>query len=219
MKGLLITGGHDHDASFYTIFNDVKELASLPVVSSATAFKTDLRGKCDVVIMYDFSRDLDDVGKKNLRDFVESGGGVVVLHHALLDYQNWTWWTDQAVGGSYRLSREGNRPSSSVKNNQQLSVTPADKHPVTAGIEPFHIEDETYKNMRFSPKVRPLLTTDNPTSDTNLAWIGPDDRVFGSSPFSFGHGPTAFGNSSYRAHRAQRHPLGSRRKRNSPSQS
>jgi type 1 glutamine amidotransferase len=198
VKGLLITGGHDHDASFYTIFDGVKELASLPVVSSATAFKTDLRGKYDVVIMYDFSRDLDDIGKKNLRDYVESGGGVVVLHHALLDYQNWAWWTDQAVGGSYRLSREGDRPSSSVKNNQQLSVTPADTHPVIAGIAPFHMEDETYKNMRFSPKVRPLLTTDNPTSDTNLAWIGPDES-FHVVAIQLGHGPTAFKNSSYRA--------------------
>ena len=198
VRGLLITGGHDHDASFYTIFEGVKELAGLPVVSSATAFKTDLRGKYDVVIMYDFSRDLDDVGKKNLRDYVESGGGVVVLHHALLDYQNWAWWTDQAVGGSYRLSREGDRPSSSVKNNQQLSVTPAETHPITAGIAPFHVEDETYKNMRFSPKVRPLLTTDNPTSDTNLAWIGPDES-FRVVAIQLGHGPTAFSNSSYRA--------------------
>jgi type 1 glutamine amidotransferase len=198
VKALLITGGHDHDASFYTVFSGVTELAGLPVVSSATAFKNDLRGKCDVVIMYDFSRDLDDASKKNLRDFVESGGGVVVLHHALLDYQNWEWWTDQAVGGSYRLSREGNNPSSTVKNNQQLSVTPAAKHPVTSGIGPFQIEDETYKRMRFSPKVRPLLTTDHPSSDANLAWIGPDDR-YRVVAIQLGHGPTAFNNPSYRA--------------------
>ena len=83
--------------------------------------------------MYDFTRDMDEPSRKNLRDFVESGGGVVVLHHALLDYQNWDWWTDQAVGGSYRLSREGDRPSSSVKNNQQISVTSAQKHPITVG--------------------------------------------------------------------------------------
>ena len=82
VKGLLITGGHDHDASFYTIFDQVKELDGLPVLTSATAFKNDLRGKYNVIIMYDFSRDLDDAGKKNLRDYVESGGGVVVLHHA-----------------------------------------------------------------------------------------------------------------------------------------
>ena len=145
VKAMLITGGHDHDASFYSIFEKCEGLGALPVVSSATAFKTDLRGKCDVVIMYDFTRDLDDPGKKNLRDFVESGGGVVVLHHALLDYQKWDWWTNETVGGSYRLSRDGDRPSSSVKNNQHFLVKPATEHPITAGIEPFQIEDETYK--------------------------------------------------------------------------
>ncbi len=55
--------------------------------------------------MYDFSRDLDETGKKNLRDFVESGKGVVVLHHALLNYQKWPWWYEDVVGGSYRLQR------------------------------------------------------------------------------------------------------------------
>jgi type 1 glutamine amidotransferase len=198
VKGLLITGGHDHEAAFYTVFDGFRELPSLPVVSSATAFKTDLRGKYDVLIMYDFTRDLDEAGKKNLQSFVESGGGVVVLHHALLNYQNWTWWTDQAVGGSYRLSREGDRPSSSVKNNQQISVTPAENHPITSGISPFLIEDETYKGMRFAPKVRPLLTTDHSASDSSLAWIGPDER-YRVVAIQLGHGPTAFRNSSYRA--------------------
>ena len=57
--------------------------------------KNDLRGKYDVLIMYDFTRDLDESGRKNLRDFVEAGGGVVVLHHALLNYQTWTWWSER----------------------------------------------------------------------------------------------------------------------------
>jgi type 1 glutamine amidotransferase len=197
VKGLLITGGHDHEAAFYTVFDGYKDLDWIPVVTSATAFKDDLRGKYDVVIMYDFSRDLDDAGKKNLRDFVEGGGGVVVLHHALLNYQNWTWWDDDTVGGSYRLTRDGNTPSSSVKDHQQIFVTPAGDHPVTAGIGPFHIQDEAYKNMRMSPKIRPLLTTDNPACDTNLAWVGPRDgsRVVA---IQLGHGHSAFGHPSYR---------------------
>ena len=115
--------------------------------------------------MYDFTRDLDDTCKKNLRDFVESGKGVVVLHHALLNYQTWPWWYEEVVGGRYRLSPEGKIPRSSVKNDQQIFVTPQGEHPVTAGIAPFHITDETYKQMWISDRVRPLLTTDNPTSD------------------------------------------------------
>jgi uncharacterized protein len=52
--------------------------------------------------------------------------------------------------------------------------------------------------MRMSPKIRPLLTTDNPTSDSSLAWIGPDDR-YRVVAIQLGHGHTAFGNPSYRS--------------------
>ena len=89
VRGLVITGGHDHETAFYSLFDGYDDLARMPVASSATAFQADLRAKYDVLIMYDFTRDLDETGKKNLRDFVESGKGVVVLHHALLNYQQW----------------------------------------------------------------------------------------------------------------------------------
>src|SRR5262249_32279943 len=87
VRGLLITGGHDHDTSFYTLFHGRDGLPRMTVTDSATAFQSDLRGKYDVLIMYDFSRDLTETGKKNLRAFVGSGKGIVVLHHALLNYQ------------------------------------------------------------------------------------------------------------------------------------
>ena len=112
---------------------------------AATAFKNDLRGKYDVLIMYDFTRDLDETGKKNLRDFVESGKGVVVLHHALLNYQNWPWWYEEVVGGSYRLQREGESPSSSVKDDQQIFVTPEGSIRSPRGSARSTSMDETYK--------------------------------------------------------------------------
>ncbi len=148
--------------------------------------------------MYDFSRDLDEKGKKNLRDFVESGKGVVVLHHALLNYQKWDWWYQDTVGGSYRLQKEGDRLSSTVKNDQQISVTPVGQHPVTAGIEPFQVVDETYKRMWMSPSIKPLLTTDNPYSDPVLAWIGPNPQAKVVA-IQLGHGHMAHGHPSYRA--------------------
>lgn len=198
MRGLLITGGHDHETAFYTLFEGYKDLAWLPVAASTTAFASDLRGKYDVLIMYDFSRDLDEKGKKNLREFVESGKGIVVLHHALLNYQQWPWWYKEVVGGSYRLKSEGDVPSLTVKDGQQIFVTPALEHPITVGIGPFHIVDETYKRMWISPRVKPLLTTDNPNSDRSLAWIGPcaTSRVVA---IQLGHGHTAFGHPTYRA--------------------
>lgn len=198
VKALLITGGHDHEASFYSLFNGYNDLDWLPILTSATAFKNDLRGKYDTLIMYDFTRELDDAGKKNLRDYVESGGGVVVLHHALLNYQSWDWWNNDVVGGSYRLSRAGKTPSSSVKDDQQIDVKPSCEHPITAGLGPFHINDEAYKNLRMSPKIRSLLTTNNPTSDTNLAWLSPNER-YRVVAIQLGHGHTAHANASYRA--------------------
>ncbi len=194
IRALLITGGHDHDAAFYSLFDD---LDRLPVDTAANAFKKDLRGNHDVIIMYDFTRDMDEAHRGNLRDYVGAGGGVVVLHHALLDHQTWPWWSEQVVGGRYRLQREGGHPSSSVKNDQILSVTPAEAHPVLDGIAPFQIQDETYKNLYHSPSIRPLLTTDHPTSDAILAWVGPctTARVVA---IQLGHGRTAFRNPSYR---------------------
>jgi type 1 glutamine amidotransferase len=203
VRGLVITGGHDHETGFYTLFERYPDLAWLPVASGTTAFQTDLRQKYDVLIMYDFTRELDEKGKKNLRDFVESGKGIVVLHHALLNYQDWPWWFEEVVGGRYRLKPEGGTPSSTVKDGQDIFVNVAAEHPITAGIGPFHIVDETYKRMGFSPKIKPLLTTDNPYSDRVLAWIGPStaSRVVA---IQLGHGHTAHHHPKYRAlvHRA-----------------
>jgi type 1 glutamine amidotransferase len=102
------------------------------------------------------------------------------------------------VGGSYRLRREGDRPSSTYKGDQKISIALAGRHPITHELEPFHVMDETYKHMWFSPKVRPLLMTDNPSGDQLLAWIGPCDtsRVVA---IQLGHGPTVFSHPSYRA--------------------
>ncbi len=198
IRALIITGGHDHETSFYSLFDGYKELSRVPVADSATAFQADLRGKYDVLILYDFSRDLNEKGKKNLRDFIESGKGLVVLHHALLDYPDWAWWAEDVVGGRYRLRREGTIPSSTVKNDQPMSIAPAGTHPILAGIGPFQVVDETYKGMFISPRVTPLLTTDNPYSDKIVAWVGPctTSRV---AAIQLGHGPAIFGNPSYRA--------------------
>jgi type 1 glutamine amidotransferase len=197
VRALLITGGHDHESSFYTLFDGHKDLARMPVSSSTMAFQSDLRGKYDVLIMYDFSHELNETGQKNLRDFVESGKGIVVLHHALLNYQQWSWWYQDVVGGSYRLRREGNNPSSTYKGNQPILATPEGVHAITAAIGPFHVEDETYKQMWMSPRIQPLLTTDNPNSDRVLAWIGPcpTSRVVA---IQLGHGPTVFSHPAYR---------------------
>ncbi|HEX4792415.1 MAG TPA: ThuA domain-containing protein, partial [Humisphaera sp.] len=197
VRTLLVTGGHDHEAAFYSLFDGYKDITWTPVANSASAFQKDFRDKYDVLILYDFTRDMDDNAKKNLREFAESGKGILVLHHALLDFQQWAWWTQEVVGGKYRLAPEGGKPSSAALMGQDFFVTPQ-KHVITAGIAPFHLFDEAYKRMLISPDVTPLLTTDNPNSDPTIAWISPyaKSRVV---YIQLGHGHGAFGHPSYRA--------------------
>ncbi|MDG3004065.1 ThuA domain-containing protein [Paludisphaera mucosa] len=197
VRALLITGGHFHDASFYGLFDGVEGLDALPVETAAEAFKKDVRDIFDVVVFYDFTRDLDEEARKNLRAFVEAGKGIVVLHHALLDFQSWAWWSEEVVGGRYRLQREGDAPSSAVMDGVEMFVVPAGEHPVLRGVGPFLVRDEAYKNLYRSEKDRPLLTTDAPASDPILAWVGPctTARVVA---VQLGHGPSAYTHPSYR---------------------
>jgi hypothetical protein len=196
VRALLITGGHDHFAEFYSIFDGYGDLAPIAVSDSATAFQKDLRESYDVLILYDFSRDLDEKGKQHLREFLESGKAMVVIHHALLSYQAWPWWYQEVVGGRYRLAGEGKNPSSTYKLGQQMFITPQ-KHAITAGIKPFAITDEAYKRMWISPQVTPLLTTDNPNSDSTIGWVSPYEKsrvVY----IQLGHGHGSFEHPSFR---------------------
>ncbi len=67
-------------------------------------------------------------------------------------------------------------PGSTFLHDQELFVEPVAKHPVLAGINRMHLQDETYKGMWISPKVTVLLKTNNPTADGPLAWISPYEK-------------------------------------------
>jgi uncharacterized protein len=170
---LVVTGGHDHDADFYTVFAD--EQIKAVVDPHPNAFSGDIRKRYDVVVLYDMLRDLDEKRQKNLRAFVESGKGVVALHHAVCAYQNWSWWYEEVIGGRYLFEEFGGKKSSYLHDVEE-TITPLGEHPVTRGIKPFRIFDETYKNLWISPKVKPLLQSDHPTSDSTVAWVSPYDK-------------------------------------------
>jgi hypothetical protein len=198
LRALVVTGGHDYEPSFYSVFEGYGDLAWTHAVSNQAAFKSDLRKKYDVVVLYDFSQELDENGRKNLRDFLESGKGLVVLHHAIADYQSWPWWYQEVVGGKYLLKSEGSMPGSTYKHDEDLLVRPVGSHPITANIGPMHIRDETYKGMWMSPNNKVLLQTDNSTSDGPVAWISayPKSRVV---YLELGHDSAAYRNPAYRA--------------------
>lgn len=173
LKILVVTGGHDFDTEFYTLFEGYDDLIWNHAPSNHAAFNSDIRQKFDVLVLYDLSNEISENEQKNLKDYVESGKGIVVLHHAIADYVSWEWWYKEVVGGKYLLKPEGNIPASTYKHDEEMFVQPVIDHPITSAVGPLHLWDETYKGMWISPDVKVLLRTDNPTSDGPVAWISP----------------------------------------------
>ena len=171
VKTLVVTGGHDHDADFYSVFDDAGIRAV--VEPHPNAFAGDFRRRAEVLVLYDMVRELEPQKQQHLQTFVESGKGVVALHHAVCANNDWRWWYEEVLGGRYLFRPEGGRPASSYRHDEVMSVRPVGGHPITAGLRPFLIHDETYKGLWISPQVKVILETDHPTADGPVAWVSP----------------------------------------------
>lgn len=197
VRVLVVTGGHDYPTSFYTLFEGYGDIQWQHATSNHEAFKSPLRDHFDALVLYDMSTEIAEAEKKNLVEFVESNKGLVVLHHAILDYPDWAWWWRDVVGGEYLTKPEGGMPASTYLHDQEMLVEPAADHPILTGIGRLRILDETYKGMWISPKVSVLLKTSNPTSDPAVAWVSPYEKsrvVY----IQLGHGEAAHRNPGYR---------------------
>jgi hypothetical protein len=175
IKVLVVTGGHDHDADFYSVFDD--EIIKAVIDPYPNGLQNDIRKRADALVLYDMLRETPPQKRKNLRDFVEAGKGVVVLHHGICGRVDWPWWYEEVVGGRWLFEPAKGMPASSYKHDEEISVKPVMEHPVTRGVGPFRIWDETYKGLWISPKVTVLLETDHPLSDKPVAWIGPYEKA------------------------------------------
>ena len=200
----VVTGGHSHETSFYSIFDGRKDL-DVTVEPHPNAYAGDLRRSVDVLVLYDMIATLDEKQKKNLRDFAESGKGIVALHHSVCSFQQgWDWYGRELLGGNYR-------PESSYQHDVQLKATAPAPHAITSGVAPLDINDETYKKMWISPNIKVLLETDHPTADGPVAWISPYEKsrvVY----IQLGHGRRAHEHPGYRrlVHQAIRWVAGRR---------
>lgn len=197
LRVLLVTGGHDHEASLYSVFEHMPDLR-VTVDPHPAAFRRDLRKVFDVIVFYDMLPEMPEVQQKRLRDFAESGKGIVVLHHAIANHQNWEWWWKDLVGGKYLLKDEPSlsMKMSTYKHDVDLRIEPRGKHPILKGLSSAWMRDETYKGMWRAPGTEVLLTTKHETSDEALAWISPyalSKVVF----IQLGHGREAHENPWY----------------------
>jgi type 1 glutamine amidotransferase len=198
----LVTGGHPFDPEFYELFLHSPDL-EVNATGHPDAYAHDFRNDADVLVLYDMVPEISDAKRANLRAFLEAGRGVVVLHHAIADFNSWPWWWKNVVGGKYLLQAEDGQPASTYKHDEDLYVEPVGQHAITRGLGPLHFRDEIYHGMWISPAVNVLLKTTSPLSDGPVAWVSPYDKsriVY----IQLGHGREAHQNPDYQelVHRA-----------------
>jgi type 1 glutamine amidotransferase len=182
LRLLVVTGGHKYQTSFYTMFEGYDDWTwmheTTPIKEyrwdKLEAYRDDFRDKYDVLVLFDLAReDMPEQAQKNLRDFVESGKGVVVLHHAIANQGYGEWWYKDVVKGLYLLQPMMGRAGSIPNHGEILIARPTIQHPITKGVGELRLHDEAYKDMWISPEVTVLMETDNPNSDRQVVWISP----------------------------------------------
>jgi uncharacterized protein len=203
-KVLVITGGHGFETEpFFRLFRDNASIifaAAEQGTDSATAWERDDLATFDVVVLYDMPRSITPVQQASMRALFERGTGLVVLHHALVSFQDWPDY-ERIIGGRYPEPPKG-QPAVSDKigyeHDVEVPVTIVDAaHPITAGMKDFTIRDEIYWGFRVGGDVHPLLSTTHPKAGKPLMWT----RTEGKSRVVFlqlGHDHYAFENPSFR---------------------
>jgi len=127
----------------------------------------------DVLVLND-QMNWPEETRKLAQQAVEAKRGIVVLHHALGDNQDWPWWYQEVTGGLLVLNDQQGMKKSSITPGAKLEVRAAGDHPILENVGPFTaLNEDAYKGMWQSPKITPVLQTSNSASDKVVAWVGP----------------------------------------------
>ncbi len=172
---MAVAGGHNYDTAE---FNDMlASLAGMEVelIMQPEANKKIAEGSVggyDAIVFYDMWPEADEKTKAGYDHLIESGMGMVFLHHSLADYQQWEEFTE-IIGGKYHT------PSSPVDSTRFSGyrhdiVIPVKivnpEHPVTRDMVDFEILDEGYSNIEVNDDVEILLTADHIDCHPVVGW-------------------------------------------------
>jgi type 1 glutamine amidotransferase len=174
LRVLVVTGGHSHDASFYALFENQPDLRAV-IEPHPTAFTKNLVRDFDVIALYDMVQvaQVPEAQRQKLKQFAESGKGILVIHHALVSYQEWDWYWKELAGGRYLLNDLPGLAKSTYQHDVEMGIRPEGDHPIVRGLAPFRIVDETYGGMQIVPESLVLLRSDDPKAGGPVAWVSP----------------------------------------------
>jgi uncharacterized protein len=162
-----------------------------------------LRWPYDVVVLYNFSQEITPKQQENFVRLLNMGMGLVILHHANDAYPAWPLYAEisgvQSHSQPWRQNGVALAPSDYSRGRVALKIHMEDsKHPITEGMKDYEASDETYCRRSYSPDNHVLLTTEEPSSDTYIAWTRSfhgKNRVF---YIQSGHDETTYQNPAYR---------------------
>lgn len=200
IRVLVVTGGHSYEPSFYTVFEGRPDLRWSHAASQPEAFAAGMKDRWDVIVLYDMYNQIGQAEQKNLRAYVEAGGGVVALHHSIVDYTSWPWWYEEVIGGKYFEKAEAGHPASHFQDDVPMVLRPAAgmaDHPIVRGLGELTTVDECYRGMWHSPKITVLMETNNELNDRPVVYLGPraNSRVV---YIQLGHGAFTHHHPGYR---------------------
>jgi uncharacterized protein len=174
----VITGGHDFQPEFWTLFADEQfNVTRLEHPNANKIFADGSAQTFDAIVLYDMYQQISEEEKLGFIQYAKSGKGLIVLHHAIASYQDWPEYANIA-GGLYILNEKGmeidgkHYPASKYKHDETIPVTVANpNHPITKGLPAkFDLFDEWYGIVYIHTDVKPLLETTHPDSMPILAW-------------------------------------------------
>jgi hypothetical protein len=201
---LVVTGTHpfEHDP-FFKIFEDNPDVTFRAVEhpNAQALLRPEAATNYDVLVLYDYYQEISDEARADFVARLKEGKGLVVLHHAIADYQQWPEYA-KIIGARYYLQKTVvngvEKPRSAYKHGMHFKVHVADpKHPVTRGLKDYDFTDEVYKWFDVAEDVHPLLTTDEPESNRVIAWA----KTYEAARVVYiqsGHDHTAYDDPNYR---------------------
>jgi len=203
IRVLLTVGGHGFDEQpFYNLFGQMEGVTykKIDMPKDAGMLKPGLEKEFDVIVMYDMVGSITPEEQKAFVDLLNTGIGVVSLHHNMGAHRDWDEFR-KIIGGKFVVKEcdiDGKHYAPSTwEHGQQMKITVVDKeHPITKGVDDFETEDETYGGYYTSPDVKVLLKTDNPKNNPEIAWVTHygKSRVF---YLMLGHDAKAYANPGF----------------------
>jgi type 1 glutamine amidotransferase len=197
------TGGHTVPIPGYAMFaSDLFNDCDVTVFPRPNSFRTleDPATRPDVLVLYDYITTEWDAGDKaTIQKYLDDGKGIVILHHAIAANQHWPWWYREATGGELIQLGVPGVKRSRLKQFPVQRITPVGDHPIVRGLKPFVFpRDEVFVDMWVSPRITPLLKSDDPDlgSNNTIAWVGvhPTGKI---AFYQSGHTPWACASPDY----------------------